>query len=150
MNVTPEEVEENKDKIKEEIKSIFENIRTEINNRENILTSETDKYFDKNYFNEGIVKKKDEIKSLLENVESIDDEWEDDDKLNEIINNCINIENNVKDINIIKAKMEKYIKNDNKFNVQFNNDIDNFINKIKKFGYIFDSTILKEQNPIIM
>ena len=54
----------------------------------------------------------------------------------------------MKDINIIKAKMEKYIKNDNKFNVQFNNDIDNFINKIKKFGYIFDSTILKEQNNI--
>ena len=54
MNVTPEEVEENKGKIKEEIKSIFEKIRTELNNRENILTSETDKYFDKNYFNEGI------------------------------------------------------------------------------------------------
>ena len=148
MNGTPEEVEENKDKIKDEIKNIFEKIRTEINNRENILTSETDKYFDKNYFNEGIVKKRDQIKSLLENVESIDDEWEDDDKLNEIINNCINIENNMKDINIIKAKMEKYIKNDNKFNVQFNNDIDKFINKIKKFGYIFDSTILKEQNNI--
>ena len=44
--------------------------------------------------------------------------------------------------------MEKYIKNDNKFNVQINYNIDNFINKIKKFGYIFDSTILKEQNNI--
>ena len=148
MNVTPEEVEENKGKIKEEIKSIFENIRTEINNRENILTSETNKYFDDNYFNEGIIKKIDQIKSLLENVESIDDDWEDDDKLNEIIDNCINIENNVKDINTIKAKMEKYIKNGNKFNVQINYNIDNFINKIKKFGYIFDSTILKEQNNI--
>ena len=148
MNVTPEEVEENKDKIKEEIKSIFEKIRTEINNRENILTSETNKYFDDNYFNEGIIKKIDQIKSLLENVESIDDDWEDDDKLNEIIDNCINIENNVKDINTIKAKMEKYIKNGNKFNVQINYNIDNFINKIKKFGYIFDSTILKEQNNI--
>ena len=148
MNVTPEEVEENKGKIKQEIKSIFENIRTEINNRENILISETNKYFDDNYFNEGIIKKIDQIKSLLENVESIDDDWEDDDKLNEIIDNCINIENNVKDINTIKAKMEKYIKNGNKFNVQINYNIDNFINKIKKFGYIFDSTILKEQNNI--
>ena len=44
--------------------------------------------------------------------------------------------------------MEKYIKNGNKFNVQINYNIDNFINKIKKFGYIFDSTILKEQNNI--
>ena len=34
MNVTPEEVEKNKGKIKEEIKSIFEKIRTELNNRE--------------------------------------------------------------------------------------------------------------------
>ena len=46
--------------------------------------------------------------------------------------------------------MEKYIKNGNKFNVQINYNIDNFINKIKKFGYIFDSTILKEQNTIII
>ena len=53
----------------------------------------------------------------------------------------------MKDINIIKEKMEKYSQG-NKFNVKFNNDIDNFINKIKKFGYISDSTILKEQNNI--
>ena len=147
IKVTQEEVKENKDKLKTEIKNIFEKIRSELNNRENILSLEVDKYFEENYFNEGIVKKFNEIKSLLENVESIDEDWEDDDKLNKLINNCINIENNMKDINIIKAKMEKYIKG-NKFNVKFNNDIDNFINKIKKFGYISDSTILKEQNNI--
>ena len=149
IKVNPEEVKENKDKLKSEIKNIFEKIRTELNNRENILISEIDKYFDDNYYNEGIVKKSDDIKSLLENVESINnDDWEDDDKLNELIYNCINIENNVKDINIIKAKIEKYIKNENKFNVKFNNDIDNIIIKIKKFGYILDSIILKEQNII--
>ena len=147
IKVTQEEVKENKDKLKTEIKNIFEKIRSELNNREKILLSEVDKYFEEHYFNEGIVKKCNEIKSLLENVESIDEDWKDDDKLNELINNCINIENNMKDINIIKAKMEKYIKG-NKFNVKFNNDIDNFINKIKKFGYISDSTILKEQNNI--
>ena len=148
IKVNPEEIKESEDNFKSEIKSIFEKLRTELNNRESMLTSEADKYFNENYFNEGIVNKIDEIKSLLKNAESIDDDWEDDDKLNELINNCINIENNVNEINTIQGKLKKYIKNDNKFNIQFNNDIDNYINKIKKFGYIFDSTILKEQNNI--
>ena len=44
--------------------------------------------------------------------------------------------------------MEIYCKNDNKFNIKFNSDIDNIITKIKKFGYLTDSIILKEQNNI--
>ena len=42
--------------------------------------------------------------------------------------------------------MEIYCKNDNKFNIKFNNDIDNIITKIKKFGYLTDSIILNKQN----
>ena len=45
MKVTPEEVKENKDKLKSEIKNIFEKIRNELNDRENSLLSEVDKYF---------------------------------------------------------------------------------------------------------
>ena len=60
--------------------------------------------------------------------------------------NCISIENHVNEINKIKEKVEIYCKNDNKFNIKFNNDIDNIITKIKKFGYLTDSIILNKQN----
>ena len=148
MKVTPEEVKENKDKLKSEIKNIFEKIRNELNDRENLLLSEVDKYFYENYINEDIIKKQDKMKSLLETVELLEDEWEDDDKLNELIYNCISIENNLKEMNMMKEKIEKFCKNDNKFNIKFNSDIDNIITKIKKFGYLTDSIILKEQNNI--
>ena len=150
MKVTPEEVKENKDKLKSEIKNIFEKIRNELNDRENSLLSEVDKYFYENYINEDIIKMQNKIKSLLESVKLIEDDMEDDDKLNELIYNCINIESNLKEMSMIKEKMEIYCKNDNKFNIKFNNDIDNIITKIKKFGYLTDSIILNKQNTIVM
>ena len=146
MKVSSEEIKENKDKLTIETTNIFNKIGNELKTRENISLSKIDKYFDENYLNEGVLKKSDEIMSLLKKVDLIDDDWNDDDKLNELIYNCISVENNVKDINIMKSMMEKYIKNDNKFNVKFNSDIDNVINKIKKFGNILDSLILKEEN----
>jgi hypothetical protein len=148
MKITPEKVKEYKDKLKTEMKDVFEKIRTELNDREKILSSKVEKYIDENYFNEGIVKKQDKIKSLLDDAALFEeDDWEDDNKLNQLIDNCINLENNLKDINMIKEKMEQYQKND-KFTVKFNSDIDNFITEIKKFGYISDSIILKEQDNI--
>ena len=36
-----------------------------------------------------------------------DDDWKDKDKLNSLINDCINIENNINDINIINENIKK-------------------------------------------
>ena len=52
----------------------------------------------------------------------------------------------MKDINIIKSKIEKYIKNENQFDAKFNNDIDNIIIKIKKFGYIVNREVNSPHN----
>ena len=54
MKITPEKVKEYKDKLKTEMKDVFEKIRTELNDREKILSSKVEKYIDENYFNEGI------------------------------------------------------------------------------------------------
>ena len=139
-----EEIKNKKDKLNSEINQIFDKITTELNTKENILSSEVDTFFDENYC---IDKKNDEIQSLLEKVESMDDDWEDDDKLKEYIYNCINIENNLKDINRIKEKMNKYYQKE-EFNIKFISDVDNFFPQIKKIGYISDSLILKDYDVI--
>ena len=149
VKVIPEEVKENKDKLKSEIKNIFEKIRIELNYRENILSSEVDKYFEENYSNEGIAKKFFEIKSSLENVESIDDDWENDDKLNELINNSINIENNIKEINEINENIKKC--NDSKYlkiNIR-EKELNKIIEMIKIFGKIYISGIIFNNSLII-
>jgi hypothetical protein len=43
----------------------------------------------------------------LEKSNVKDSDWDDKKKLNVLINNCINIENNIKDINIINEKIQK-------------------------------------------
>ena len=54
------------------------------------------------------------------------------------INNCINIENNIKDISIIKESIKKY-NNSNEIKIVFSPEeekITQFVETIRKFGYI--------------
>ena len=144
---------ENKEKIKLEIQKLFTNIRTELNEREDILLLKVDQYFDNNYFNGDIIKKSDKlpnkIKISLERGKLIEGEWKDNNKLNILLNDCINIENNLKDINAINESINKYNKND-KRNIQFYAETDNLIKKIKNYGCLsnFDSLILKSEDDI--
>ena len=87
------------------------------------------------------------IKTSLEKGKLMENEWKNDDKLNSLVNNCINIENNLKDIILINESIEKFNKCD-KINLKFINDNDNLIKKIKSFGYlsIFDSLIIKTED----
>ena len=149
-----DKITENKENLKLEIQKVFTKIRTDLNDREDILLSEVDKYFDNNYFNEGLIKKRDKlpikIKISLEKGKLIENEWNNNDKLNSIINDCINIENNLKDIKIINEKIEKFNKND-KINLKFINNTDNIFSEIKNFGCLtslsnYDSLILKNEN----
>ena len=78
---------------------------------------ELERKFVEIYFNEDLVKKSEkmpnEIKKSLENGKITDKDWDDNTKLSLLINNCINIENNIIDINIINDKIKKDIKNTN-------------------------------------
>ena len=79
------------------------------------------------------------IKISLEKGKSLDKEWENDSKIYSLINTCINIENNIKEINTIKKKIIKCNKviNSNIIFYPFEEkEINLFLEKIKAFGQI--------------
>ena len=82
-----------------------------MNDREDKLLEEINNLYNAKYFNEDIIKKGEklpkQIKSSLEKGKLIDKEW-DNNYLYSYINDCINIENNIKNINIIKENINKY------------------------------------------
>ena len=130
--------QKNKEEIKLNIQKIFTKIRNAINNREDELLLEVDNEFEKFYFNEDILteteKLPNKIKISLKKGKLIDKEW-DNNKLNSLINDCINIENDIKTINTINEKIEecKSINSE----IKFNSDNDETIlESIKRFGNI--------------
>ena len=136
-----EDIEKDKENLKLEIQNIFTKIRNTLNDREDELLLEVDNLFNDKYFNEDIIKKGDKlpkkIKLSLEKGKLIDKEW-DNNNLNSYINDCINIENNIKDINIINENINKCNIN-NKIKIKFtpnNIQLDSFLEKIKVFGKI--------------
>ena len=97
--------------IKLNIQKIFTKIRNALNNREDELLLEVDNEFEKLYFSEEILteteKLPNKIKISLEKGKLIDKEWDNNNKLNSLINDCINIENNIKNINKINEKIKE-------------------------------------------
>ena len=106
-----EQINEKKEEIKFKIQSIFTKIRNNLNNREDELLSEVDKIFNKLYFNEDMIKESEKlpnkIKISLEKGKIIDNEWNKNNKINSLINDCINIENNIKIIKDINESLKK-------------------------------------------
>ena len=100
-----ENVVKNKEDLKLKVQKAFTKIRTALNEREDKLLEEIDYLFDKRYFNEDIINKGEKlpkkIKVSLDKGKQIDKEW-DNENLISYINDCINIENNIKSIDTIK------------------------------------------------
>ena len=84
---------------------IFTKIRTVLNEREDELLSEVNIFHDKIFDNENIIRENEKlpnkIKLSLEKGKLIENEWNDNNKLSSVINNCINIEDNIKNIKLI-------------------------------------------------
>ena len=138
-----EKINESKEKLKTEIQKIFTKIRNELNNREDNLYEEIDKKFETIFFNEELIKDSEKlpnlVKASLEKGKIQEDEWNNENKLIELINNCINIENTITKIDSIYNKIQEY--NSNKdTEIDFepkNGEIENnLINEIKKYGKI--------------
>ena len=92
------------------------------------------------------------VKISLEEGKKIDKEWNDNEELNSYINDCINIENNIKMINKINEKIEKCnslqnIKID--FNPKENDGIIPIFETIKSFLNIFIIDNIKIESKII-
>jgi len=160
LKVIFEKIKESKEELKTKIQKIFTKKRNELNEREDELLLEVDKKYDKLFFEEEFIKKNEKlpnkIKISLEKAKIKDSDWNDENKLNLLINDCINIENNIEDINTINKKIESYnisttIKME--FIPKENDEINNFIKSIKTFGKFFyyndifkDSLIIKNNN----
>ena len=90
------------------------------------------------------------IKLYLEKGKIINEDWNNDKKLNLVINDCINIKNNIKNINKINNNINKLTNNE--INIYFypNEEkiINSFIENIKTFGKIVDDNFLNDSKII--
>ena len=136
------EINQNKEKLKIKIQKIFTKIRTAINEKEEKLLIEVDNEYNKYFMNEDIINKSlklpKKIKFALEKAKNIFSQNIQNMKLNSLINDCINVENNAKEITNIYDVIKKCNSNkDLKINFSLNDDdIDKFIEKIKTLGRI--------------
>ena len=132
-------INDNKEELKTQIQKIFTNIRSAINNREDELLLEVDKQYYNFQFKEDFLEKiPDKIKTSIENGKRIDNEWNNDNKLSSLINDCINIENDVKNIKIVNENL-KAANNKNFLKKKFiveENEINKFLENIKVLGKI--------------
>ena len=138
-----EKIKESKDKIRKEIQLVFTKIRNELNNREDKLYLEIDQKFDDLFFKEEFIKESEKLpklaKNLLDKGKIEEKEWEDKTKLSKLINECINIEDAIKDINTIYDKIKTF--NDKKeikfeFNPKDNEIQKGLLKEVKNFGNV--------------
>ena len=146
-----DKINENKESLKLKIQNIFTKIRNIINEREDEILLEVDNQFNNLYFNEDLIKESEKlpnkIKISLEKGKTLDKDWSDK-ELNCIINDCINIENNIKEINIITQNIQKSNSNKN-LEIKFNEDgINNILEIIKKFGNVYYNKFIFKNCPL--
>ena len=151
-----EKINNNKENLKLKIQKIFTELRTALKEREDQLLLKVDEQFKNLFFDEEIIKIGEKLpKKLSVSLEKgkllLDKVFDNNDnKLNALVNDCIYIENNIKDIKTINEHITKY--NSNNIDIIFkpekieNNEL---LNLIKKFGNISNKEnqeIIKEVN----
>jgi len=106
--------------------------------------------FNKIYFKEDIIKQSDKIpekmKIYLEKGKLLEKEWDDDNsKLNSRINDCINIDNNIKNIIEVNENIAKC--NSQEISIKFipeeEGQINEFLETIKAFGKVINDDKFK-------
>ena len=146
LKIIFEKIKDKKEEIKIDIQKIFTRIKNELNSREDKLLDEVDKLFDKNFIKENNMKEFEKlpkkVKFSLEKCKKINLE---NVKLNSLINDCLNIENDIKTIDEIKENIN-YYKNTDKLKIEFSSDINSLSNNIKDFGKIIKNN--EELNEI--
>ena len=150
-----EEINKNKEDLKIKIQTIFTKIRNALNEKEDKLLFDIDNEFDKKYFKEDLIKESEKlpnkIKKSINKGKIIEKEW-DENNLSSIINDCIIIENNIKEINKINDSIKKSNININDkilYNIeeeQINNLID-LIKNLKPSNHLYDNYKIELKNP---
>ena len=140
-----DKINKDKENIKIKIQKLFTKLRNTLNKREDQLLFQVEKQFEVFNIHKDIIKKNEnlpnEVKLSLEKGKLIDKKWDDkNNKLNSLINDCINIENNIKDINELNYNIKKSNPNEHtriKFIPEEEDEINKFIETIKTFGDIY-------------
>ena len=142
LNQLFQKINENKENLKINIQKIFTKIRNSINNREEDLLLAVDKKFDELFFKEELIKETEKlpkkIKISLEKGNINENDWKDKNKLIFFINDCINIENNIKEINLLNETIKTCHSKAN-LKIKFNpeeNEIGEFLKTIENFGIL--------------
>ena len=146
LKIIGEKVNKDKEELKLKIQKIFTKLRNILNEREDELLLEVDKKYDDLFFNIDIIKQSEKlpnkIKLSLEKGKKIDYDWNNNNKLNLLINYCINIENNIKEINDIDKNMNKF-RESKEIKISFapeeESEIEHFLETIKTFGVIYNN-----------
>ena len=90
-----DKINEDKEKIKLKVANIFTKIRTVINEREDELLNEVDQQYEKIFLDEKIIKDSEKLPNKvnisLEQGKRVEKEWNNENKLNSLINDCINL-----------------------------------------------------------
>ena len=123
------------------IKNIFNDLRIELDEREQELLNEVENVYNKNFFSENHLKESNKLPTIIKyNIEkgkNVLDNWnegEKNGKLNLLINDCINVENNVLDLKNIQDKINSLTtKSTLQLCVDYN-DIEIISDKIKNLG----------------
>ena len=131
-----EKINKSKEEIKLKISKIFTKIRNIVNEREDKLLLDLDNKYEEIYFKEDIIKKGEklpnQIKINLDKGKILDREWdEDDNKLINRINDCLNIENNIQNIININNNIKKC--NSVNININFFPEDDNIFELRRKY-----------------
>ena len=140
MEILLEKMNGYKEKLKQDVQKLFTKIRNTLNNREDELIFEIDKIFNEKNINENEIKEsnklQNKIKIILDKGKNIDKNWNDENKLIYLINECINIENVIKEINF-SIENNKKIKKYNDLNLvklyPEEKEINELINSFKNF-----------------
>ena len=161
LKILFDKINKRKEELKLKIQNTFTRIRNALNKREDDLLLEVDDIYNGIYYNEEIIRESEKlpnkIKTSLEKGKLINKEWDDKNKMSSIINDCINIEDNIKNIELINNNIKKCKSNSN-IKIEFfleEENIDNFIQIIKAFGKILnqnlenlDSVIIKNKDVL--
>ena len=152
-----EQINKNKEELKLKVQRIFTKLKVSLDEKEKQLYLYIDKYFNETYFKEDIIKKSEKlpnkITKSIDKGKIIDKEWNEN-NLTSLLNDCINIENNIKEINTINDNIKKYYSYKD-IKIYYNiteEQVNNMTNYINNFGQIIDNLYddynIANKNPI--
>ena len=144
-----EQINKDKEKLKLNIQKIFTELRNELNNREDILILEIEKQYDDLFFKEEFIKESEKLqnklKISLEKGKQINEKNKKENKMNILINDCLNIENLFEEINIIIKNIQK-CRNSKDLSININFEKEKELKEIIKIFGKIEKTNKNEKN----